>query len=179
MLPITDKRKAVLDSMWFHLEQVKQCRKIDPSSVAFQRPVRNSPKSYRANPARNCRGTKAVGARAVVTSLRRARAYLLTFGGFTLTETSLSLSLFWCHCGLFYCFSSNPLVCLAGSWARTRPDRRKQVLHKNTSHLSCTSRVFYNINLVPASKSNSRSRRSKLNSPSMLVEHGRNSRCHS
>lgn len=157
MLPITDKRKAVLDSMWFHLEQVKQCRKIDPSSVAFQRPVRNSPKSYRANPARNCRGTKAVGARAV-TSLRRARAYLLTFGGFTLTETSPPFSLFWCHCGLFYCFSSNPLVFLAGSWARTRA-RRKQVLHKNTSDLSRTSRVSYNINLVPASKSNSRSRR--------------------
>lgn len=119
VLPITDKRKAVLDSMWFHLEQVKQCRKIDPSSVAFQRPVRNSPKSYRANPARNCRGTKAVGARAVVTSLRRARAYLLMFGGFTLTETSPSFSLFWCHCGLFYCFSSNPLVFLAGPLART------------------------------------------------------------
>jgi len=44
-LPITDKGEAVLCSMWFHLEQVKQCRKIDPSSVAFQRPVRNSAKS--------------------------------------------------------------------------------------------------------------------------------------
>lgn len=172
VLPITDKRKAVLDSMWFHLEQVKQCRKIDPSSVAFQRPVRNSPKSYRANPTRNCRGTKAAGARAVVTSLRRARVYLLTFGGFTLTETSRSFSLFWCHCGLFYCFSSNPPVFSAGSWARTRPDRRKQVLHKNTSDLSGTSCVFCNINLVSASKSNSRSRRWKLNSPSMLAEHG-------
>lgn len=62
VLPITDKREAVLCSMWFHLEQVKQCRKIDPSSVAFRRPVRNSTKSCRANPARNCRGTKAVGA---------------------------------------------------------------------------------------------------------------------
>lgn len=159
VLPITDKRKAVLDSMWFHLEQVKQCRKIDPSSVAFQRPVRSSPKSCRANPARNCRGTKAAGARAVVTSLRRARAYLLTFGGFTLTETSPSFSLFWCHCGLFYCFSSNPLVFSVGSWARARPDRCKQVLHKNTSDLSRTSRVFRNIHLVPASQSNSRSRR--------------------
>lgn len=45
VLPITDKGEAVLCSMWFHLEQVKQCRKIDPSSVAFQRPVRNSAKS--------------------------------------------------------------------------------------------------------------------------------------
>lgn len=45
VLPITDKGEAVLRSMWFHLEQVKQCRKIDPSSVAFQRPVRNSAKS--------------------------------------------------------------------------------------------------------------------------------------
>lgn len=45
VLPITDKGEAVLCSMWFHLEQVKQCRKIDPSSVAFQRPVRISAKS--------------------------------------------------------------------------------------------------------------------------------------
>lgn len=45
VLPITDKGEAVLCSMWFRLEQVKQCRKIDPSSVAFQRPVRNSAKS--------------------------------------------------------------------------------------------------------------------------------------
>lgn len=45
VLPITDKGEAVLCCMWFHLEQVKQCRKIDPSSVAFQRPVRNSTKS--------------------------------------------------------------------------------------------------------------------------------------
>lgn len=158
VLPITDKREAVLDSMWFHLEQVKQCRKIDPSSVAFQRPVRNSPKSCRANPARNCRGPKAVGARTVVTSLRRARAHLLTFGGFTLTEPPAIFS-FWCHCGLFYCFSSNPLVFLAGSWARSRRDRRQQVLHRNTRDLSWTSHVFCNINLLPASKSNCRCRR--------------------
>lgn len=45
VLPITDKGEAVLCRMWFHLEQVKQCRKIDPSSVAFQTPVRNSAKS--------------------------------------------------------------------------------------------------------------------------------------
>lgn len=45
MFSITDKGEAFLCSMWFHLEQVKQCRKIDPSSVAFLRPVRNSVKS--------------------------------------------------------------------------------------------------------------------------------------
>lgn len=136
VLPITDKREAVLYSMWFHLEQVKQCRKIDPSSVAFQRPVRNSTKSCRANPARNCRGTKAVGAWAVVAASRRAQAHLLTFWRFTLTETSLVIFSFWCRCGVFYCFRSNPLVLLAGWWIRTRPGCCKQVLQKTTSDLS-------------------------------------------
>lgn len=37
VLPITDKREAVPCGMWFRLEQVKQCWKIDPSSAAFQR----------------------------------------------------------------------------------------------------------------------------------------------
>lgn len=44
-LPITDKGETVLHNMWFHLEQVKQCRKVDPSSVAFQRSVRKNSKS--------------------------------------------------------------------------------------------------------------------------------------
>lgn len=146
VLPITDKRKAVLDSMWFHLEQVKQCRKIDPSSVAFQRPVRNSSKSYRANPARNCRGTKAAGARAVVTSLRRARAYLLTFGGFTLTETSPPFSLFWCHCGLLYCFSSNRLV----FWAGLGLARGRIAVNKffTRTQVTCLGQVVFSVTSI-------------------------------
>lgn len=47
-LPITDKREAVPSNMWFRLEQVKQCRKVDPSSVAFQGPVRSSSKSQQS-----------------------------------------------------------------------------------------------------------------------------------
>lgn len=58
VLPITDKREAVPCGMWFRLEQVKQCWKIDPSSAAFQRPARNSAKSDKANPARNRWGIK-------------------------------------------------------------------------------------------------------------------------
>lgn len=96
MLPITDKRKAVLASMWFRLEQVKQCRKIDPSSVAFQRPARNGPKSRRANPARNRRGTKAVGA--VVASLRRAPGAFVDVRRVRFDrKVPVMLAFFWCH----------------------------------------------------------------------------------
>lgn len=136
VLPITDKREAVLYSMWFHLEQVKQCRKIDPSPVAFQRPVRNSTKSCRANPARNCRGTKAVGAGAVVAASRRIRAHRWYFEDLHWQKPPPSCSRFGVVLGFFYCFRSNPLVLLAGECIRVRQGCCKQVLQKTTCDLS-------------------------------------------
>lgn len=47
VLPIKDKSSEALPrDMWFRLEQVKQCRKIYPSSVAFQRLGKSGIKSY-------------------------------------------------------------------------------------------------------------------------------------
>lgn len=47
VLPIKDKSSEALPrDMWFRLEQVKRCRKIYPSSVAFQRSGKIGIKSF-------------------------------------------------------------------------------------------------------------------------------------